>query len=79
MNHARIRVVEDRRGRRGVARSLLFYLPNLYHHVSADLAVRGLAGDRDVLPRGARFPQGHPVQLPRGDGPSHQQEQPASG
>lgn len=47
--------------------------------VSADLAVRGLAGDCDMFPCGACFPQGHPVQLPWWNRPSHQQKQQASG
>lgn len=47
--------------------------------VSADLAVRGLVGDCNVLPCGARFPQGHPVQLPWRNRPSYQQKQQASG
>lgn len=40
--------------------------------------MRGLAGDRNVFPCGARFPQGHPVQLPWRNRPSYQQKQQTS-
>lgn len=44
-----------------------------------DLAVRRLPGDRHLLARGARVPQGHAVHLPRGHRPRHQQEQQEAG
>lgn len=47
--------------------------------VSADLAVRWLIGDRNMFARGPCFPEGHPIQFPRWNGPSHQQEQQAPG
>lgn len=48
-------------------------------YVSAGLAVRWLVGNCNMFARGACFPQGHPVQLPWRNGPSHQQKQQAPG
>lgn len=47
--------------------------------VFPDMAVWRLLGNCYMLTRGARFPQGHSIQLPWRNGPSHQQEQPTAG
>lgn len=47
--------------------------------VSADLAVWRLVGNCNMFSCGPRFPEGHPIQLPWRNGPSHQQEQQTPG
>lgn len=56
-----------------------FYIKLHGVYVSADLAVRWLVGNSNMFARGPCFPEGHPVQLPRRNGPSDQQEQQAPG
>ena len=47
--------------------------------LASDLAVWGFPGDRHMFPRRSRVPQGHALQLPRGNGSGDQQEQPTAG
>lgn len=47
--------------------------------MSADLAVRRLVRNCYMFSRRPCFPEGHPVQLPWRNGPSHQQEQQTPG